>query len=157
MKIEVDSRALSEMSGDWLVIGLDERTILGEPVTLLDRELQGLLQRLIDNQDFTGKTGELVTIPGITGLDISRIALLGLGDPEKISPQNLLRCLVHSLRKITDKAVQRLVFHPWDMVTNSSLNPRRAAQIISQGAVMSGIGQGLYQTTKTVLKSVNSY
>ena len=148
MKIEVDSRALSEMSGDWLVIGLDERTILGEPVTLLDRELQGLLQRLIDNQDFTGKTGELVTIPGITGLDISRIALLGLGDPEKISPQNLLRCLVHSLRKITDKAVQRLVFHPWDMVANSSLNPRRAAQIISQGAVMSGIGQGLYQTTQ---------
>ena len=111
---------------------------------MLDRELQGLLQRLIDNQDFTGKSGELVTIPGITGLDISIIALLGLGAPEKISPQNLLRCLVHSLRKITDKTVQRLVFHPRDMVANSSLNPRLAAQIISQGAVMNGIAQGRY-------------
>jgi len=148
MKIEVDSRALSEMSGDWLVIGLDERKTLGEPVALLDRELQGLLQRLIDNQDFTGKTGELVTIPGITGLEISRIALLGLGAPDKISPQNLLRCIVHSLRKITEKAVQRLVFHPWDMMTNHSLDPRRVAQIISQGVVMSGIGQGLYQATQ---------
>lgn len=89
MATQFTNESLSSLTADWLVLGLAESAPLSASITELDQTLGGLLSRLIESEDFTGKAGTTTTLLGITEIKTPRILLAGLGTAESISLASL--------------------------------------------------------------------
>lgn len=66
-----------------LILTVTDKGQLGEQGTKLDRKLKGALARAMGAEAFTGGAGKSMSIPAAAGMDLSRIVLVGLGEPDK--------------------------------------------------------------------------
>jgi leucyl aminopeptidase len=98
-----------EWSGDCLVIGLFENeTELSGDLAELDAKLTGALQELISEMEFKGKAeSTAVTRVGAQG-PIRKIAVVGLGKPEKLTLDTLRRVAAVSVRLAKREKVKTL-------------------------------------------------
>jgi leucyl aminopeptidase len=79
MRFEAFSRRAADQRSECLVIGAFERGELGTEAGAVDRALRGRVRTLLSRGDFSGRGGESLLIPEVSGLASQRLLLVGLG------------------------------------------------------------------------------
>jgi leucyl aminopeptidase len=79
MRFEAFSRKAADQRSDCLVIGAFERGELGDEAGAVDRAMRGRVRSLFSRGDFSGRAGESLLLPEISGLRSQRLLLVGLG------------------------------------------------------------------------------
>ena len=88
MQIEVQRKDALAAGGDALVIPLTKSDSPPRALRALDDALGGLLARVWDAGDFTGKSGEVLSLP-VAGIAAKRLVLVGIGDEKNASAESL--------------------------------------------------------------------
>jgi leucyl aminopeptidase len=84
MKIQATNTPLQQWSGDCLGVGFfEEQVEQSEVFGILNAALGGLLQEVIAENEFKGKSGETIWLRTASGSGLARkVAVVGLGKPE---------------------------------------------------------------------------
>jgi leucyl aminopeptidase len=88
MEIDVQRKDLVAVAGDAVVIPLTKSDAAPRNLHALDEALGGLCARVFAAGDFTGKSGEVLSLP-VTGIAAKRVVLIGLGDEKSASRESL--------------------------------------------------------------------
>lgn len=102
MKIQFKSVINHQQKTDCLVVALKSATKIAKQVSDLDKSTDGAISRLIANEQFTAKRGQIVTITAPRGIAAKSLILLGVGDAKKIDSESLsntLRQLAKSIKQ----------------------------------------------------------
>lgn len=108
MKLQVVQTAPSQVVADWFIVGHWENEPLSGPVQDLDGILGGLLSRLRERGDITGKVGSLTPLYSVTNLASQRLLLVGLGPKAKADVRSLIACASSAAKSLTTKETQAL-------------------------------------------------
>lgn len=147
MQCELQFGAWSKIVADWLVIPADDTPEITGFWQEFDEALGGQLTRLRESQDFTGKTGELVTLLAPTGIGAKRLLLVGTGPSGKSSVAELTRALTTATRTISKKQVDNIaVVIPKAGPAVPSLEKR--VELTITALHVGGVGQDLYRAEK---------
>ncbi len=84
MKLISQFIPVAQVDADWLLVGLWEKNGLDANIAALDARLGGVLSRLKDSGDITGKAKELTPILDVRGIGAKRVLAVGLGSKTKI-------------------------------------------------------------------------
>ena len=83
-----------------IIVGVHVGRALSERAADLDRAARGALTRIVARGDLSGKVGECLLLPDVSGIDAERVLLVGLGKREGIGPEDY--------HKLLSKAVDAL-------------------------------------------------
>ena len=127
-----------------LVVGVLEQRKLTPSAAHLNKLTDGALERAIDANGFAGKRGELLEIVAPAGLNNSRILVVGMGAPAKLTVKDLRNLggtvAAHLLRVREVKAAVLL-----DKLRGGKAAPERAANY-ALGAVLRSYRFDKYKT-----------
>ena len=140
MGTQFTNEAISSLSADWLVIGLIESAPLPEAIAKLDETLAGLITRLMENEDFTGKQATTSSLLGLTEISTPRILLVGLGPKADASLSSLEKAMMTAARTISTKQNRRIAVQLPEL-GETSVTASEAARVISTSMVVGSIGQ----------------
>src|ERR1700733_8838817 len=76
-KAIIDAKAHSEAG--CAVVGVHEDGDLGKAAHHIDKQIGGLIGRLREDGDFSGKLGDVLVLPAPAGAAAARVLLIGLG------------------------------------------------------------------------------
>lgn len=108
MRLTLQAPPLSEISADWLVVGLWEKEPLTGVAVELDQKLGGMLSKLREAEDVTGKAKELTPIYQCHGIAAKRLMLVGLGQREKADVAALVSATAAAAKKLSEKPIERV-------------------------------------------------
>ncbi len=139
MQIEVQRKDASAASGDAVVIALTKSDSSPRALLALDEAIGGLLARVWDAGDFTGKSGEVLSLP-VAGIAAKRLVLVGLGDEKNASAE--------SLRAAGGRAAKALARAKAKHAALSAAAPRRVKPEEAAQALIEGVLLGAYRFDK---------
>jgi len=108
MDYSIETAPLEELQCNCVIVGVYQDRQLSPSATALDNSTQGLINKIVNRGDLSGKNGETVLINAIPGSKIERILLVGLGENKPLSGKNYKKALlaaVNSLKKPQIKSV----------------------------------------------------
>lgn len=144
MGTQFTNESISSLTADWLVIGLAESAPLSTAVAQLDQTLNGLISRLIESEDFTGKLASTSSLLGITEIKVPRILLVGLGPDAEVSLASLEKAIMTAARTISAKQnTTAAVLIP--ELENKSLSTEQLACVVTSAMNVGSVGQDLYR------------
>ncbi len=76
-----------------LIVGVHAGRTLGERAADVDRASRGALTRIVQRGDVSGKVGEALLLPDVSGIDAERVLLLGIGKREGIAAEEYQKLL----------------------------------------------------------------
>lgn len=109
MKITFEAKS-GRKTGAYIVF-VNAGAQLTEPARVLDRKAKGAIKRALKAEDFQGKTGKILVIPGPESLPVSHIFIVGLGKMADITLQDFEKIgssLVPALNSCKIKSAQIL-------------------------------------------------
>lgn len=111
----------------------------------LDQTIDGGLTRAVDTSRFKGKRGEILEIlsPGKTGL--SRLLLIGLGDPKTLTERALEEAFGGLMAKLLASGEKKLSV-VLDVVGGMGVSPPNAASHIAEGLLIRSYRFDKYRT-----------
>ncbi len=83
-----------------IIVGVHVGRALSERAVDLDRASRGALTRIVARGDVSGKVGECLLLPDVSGINAERVLLVGLGKREGVGPEDY--------HKLLSKAVEAL-------------------------------------------------
>lgn len=110
MQVSVQQGPLWEISADWLVAGVWQDEPPAGALAQLNDKLDGLLVRLGQASDLTGKANEVTPLYHLPGIGARRLLLVGLGKRGSCDCIRLHQAAAVAARSITDKQHNRLAF-----------------------------------------------
>ena len=132
MQIEVQRKDASAAGGDAVVIPLTKADASPRALRSLDEAIGGLLARVWDAGDFTGKSSEVLSLP-VAGIAAKRIVLVGLGD-EKLANAESLRAAGGRAAKALARAKAKRANIAVPVLR--SVKPEETAQALAEGVVL---------------------
>ncbi len=105
MELKTSFAPLAEVSADWLVVGVWKDKSLPAPLSQLDEKLGGLLSRLVEAKDVSGKPNETTALYQCDGIVAKRLLVVGLGEESKASVRGITSAASAALRAITEKEI----------------------------------------------------
>ncbi len=141
MHITTQFAPLSDLKADWLIVGVWEEEAPSGAVFHLDTQLHGLLSRLCEKGDVTGKANELTPLLDCPGIAAERVMVVGLGKKTKCDRPALLAATAAASRAVTDKARNRLALALPENVPNIGLEDVTA--LCGVGLMQGCLGPGL--------------
>ncbi len=145
MPIHVSAQPPATLEVDWLIATLTEQEEFHPALRALDAALDGVLTRLRERGDLTGKAGEIVKLPDARGLNAARLLVVGLGKPSAITTASFEKSAVTAVRAVTDKASRTVA-----VVLNSSstgpVNLLRQSELWAACGLVGGRGQAFHKT-----------
>ncbi len=103
--IEATALPLTRVAADWLAVGVWEGEPPSGPAARVDQAAGGLLTRLRDAGDVTGKPLELVPVYGPPGLTARRLLFVGLGKRANASRLTFFQAGAATSRFVTTRRV----------------------------------------------------
>ena len=146
MNIRVEAGPISSLSGDWQAVGLFEDTKeLEGNLASLDQATDGVIHRLRESGDLTGKSLEVTLLPGVAGLAAPRLAIVGLGKREGFDTGQQFRSASALSRAISTKPRKTVVF---DLLGSQqgTITAEKSAETIAAAAIVGSQGQDLYRS-----------
>jgi len=141
MDIRSQQAPLAQIAADWLIVPHWEAEPLSPSTAELDQALAGLLTKLRERGDATGKAKELVPILNPTGIAATRVLLVGLGQKSKADVGTLVTAAAVASKSITTKPHDRIAMAvPTDA---PGLSFETAATAIGVGLRQGSEGPGL--------------
>ncbi len=132
MEIDVQRKDLVAAPGDAVVIPLTKADAPPRQLRELDAALGGLCARLFAAGDFTGKSGEVLSLP-VTGIAAKRLVLVGLGDEKSASRETLRAAGGRAAKALARaKATKAALAVP----SIRRIAPEDAAQALAEGLVL---------------------
>ena len=132
MQIEVQRKEVIAASGDAVVIPLTKSDAPPRALRTLDDALAGLIARVWDAGDFTGKSGEVLSLP-VAGIAAKRLVLVGIGDEKNASAESLRAAGGRAAKALSRaKAKQASIAVP----TLRRVKPEEAGQALTEGVVL---------------------
>jgi leucyl aminopeptidase len=129
---ELNNQPVASLAADWLIAGMWD----GEsPDAELDRATNGMLSRLREAGDVSGKLLELVPVYAPTGLAAKRLMLVGLGKRANSSRFTFYQAGAAAGRAVTSKKIDTLAM----LLPNGDDAARGLAVGLSQGGYGPGI------------------
>jgi leucyl aminopeptidase len=144
MQLTSQLTPLAEVDADWLIVGIWEHEGLSAVLTDLDARVGGVLTRLLDYGDVTGKAKELTPILDMHGIRATRILALGLGARAKIDFAGLVAAAAAAARSLTTKSLQRVALVVPEQVPG--IDPEGVARALGVGFMQGSEGPGLRKT-----------
>ncbi len=129
---------------DWLVAAVPEAETWPENLKALDDTLEGLLTRLRERGDLSGKLGEVSKILDVPQIAARRLLCIGLGPADKLGPAALNKIFSTAARAISEKPRQTVgVAIP--SLPGSDWDEPRLLEIAATAFAVGCVGQGIYQ------------
>jgi leucyl aminopeptidase len=141
MRLTTQIAPLSDVPADWLIVGVWENEGLAGPVAELDGRLQGLLGKLRERGDVTGKARELTVVPQPGGIAAARLLAVGLGRRDKADFAGVHAAAAAAAKSITGKAYARVACALPDGVPG--LDPDAVVRAVGTGLMQGSEGPGL--------------
>ncbi|WP_298614085.1 leucyl aminopeptidase [uncultured Thermosynechococcus sp.] len=135
MQLQTTTTAISDWSGDLLAIAVfqtEDTLILTDPYTTLDQRLNGLLQDLITEGEFQGKSGTSLLMRLLPNFPIKKLLLVGLGNRDEFNLETLRRTaatIARTARREKAKTVAMALPH-------ETLDAADVAQAIAEGTLL---------------------
>ena len=143
LRLSLQIQPLTQVAADWLMIGVWENAPPAANIAELDAKLGGILMKLREQGDVTGKAKELTPLLQCTGIAAKRVLLIGLGARDKADFESLLAATAAAAKLVSSKPCQRVV-----MALPDALDPASAVR-----ACIHGFAQG--SSTSGIRKSTN--
>jgi leucyl aminopeptidase len=134
---------LADVEADWLVVGVWEDAALSPTITALDARLDGMLTRIREAGDVTGKAFQSVTLHSPAGSKATRLMFIGLGPEADAGRRTLHNYASAALRSITAKKYDRIALA---VPETKSVSMEQAILAFGVGAVQGSHGPGIRKT-----------
>jgi leucyl aminopeptidase len=133
MNIQTTATPLLEWQGDGLAIGFWEDGIALEgDLASLNQAVQGILQETIEETEFKGKVGSIITTRVANGIGFKKLILVGLGKNENLKIDRYRRAAATIARAAKKEKCETLgVSLPHDGIETALL-----AQVITEGLLL---------------------
>lgn len=108
MDYSIETAPLKELQCDCIVVGVYQGAQFCTSASTLNDSTQGLISKILNRGDMSGKNGETVLINVIPDSAIERILLVGLGEKAALTGKNYRKALfatVNALKKTSIKSV----------------------------------------------------
>lgn len=93
MDYSIETTPLANLECDCIIVGVYENKQLSPSATLLDSKTQGLIGKILNRGDLSGKNGEVVLLTSVPDSAIERILLVGLGENKPLSSKLFIKAL----------------------------------------------------------------
>jgi len=149
MRLTLDSSFLESVAADWLIVGFWEKAALSGKAARLDEMLGGLVSKLVEQGDATGKAKELTPIYQCNGVKATRVLLVGLGNREKADYAAYLSAYATAAKWLTTKPCVRIAIAQPDSAGGllADVVLRACIQGIFQGSSTAGIRKNKNERT----------
>ena len=133
MELHSSTESCLSWSGDCLAVGIHEEDLpLTGSLKALDERLSGLVQELIDEAAFTGKSGSVATIRVGRDAPVRKLATLGLGSAKTLTLDKLRQAAATAARTAKKERCATLGLQ----LPRCSENPALSAQTLTEGVVL---------------------
>ncbi len=109
MDYSIESSPLEELQCDCLIVGIYQDQQLSPTAAALNNRLQGLIEKVIQRGDISGKNAETLLLNVIPDNNIERILLVGLGKKDAISAKDFRGALTAAINCIKKSAIKSVV------------------------------------------------
>lgn len=109
MEFTVTSGNPEKQRSDCLVLGVFEGQQLSAAAQQLDQASEGLISRLVERGDITGKVGKTLLLPEVAGLPCERLLLVGCGAADKLDDKAYATVVQAMVRALGDSAAREAV------------------------------------------------
>ena len=134
--------ALDTIVADVLVVFMTEGGVAAGMAAEVDRATGGLLTRLADSGDLSGKRYECVPLLAPPGLQAGQLLVVGLGKREGVDDGTCFRAAASAARLIAARPRAKVVF-----LSERSWSDAQAEQAVA-GGIAGMVGQDLYRAEK---------
>jgi len=142
MKISATDAKVSEIDADAIVVGVDSEGALAKEAREVDEATDGLLARLLEREEISGKLGDVTTLLSPPGVRAGQVAVVGLGDPDEFGCGQAFRAASAAAKKLANKKRNRVAFYLGDGWSE------REVESGVCGAMVGCHGQDLYRAEK---------
>jgi leucyl aminopeptidase len=133
----------SETAADAIVVAHYAEAPLGGPAADIDKATGGMLTRLVEAKDLTGKKLEVVTLPVPPGTSAKVVAIVGLGERDVLNAGLAYRACAAAAKAISGKERAKVAYY-----VGEGWSTELTAAAVA-GAVTGCAGQDLYRTKKS--------
>ena len=135
MDIKISTMPVTEIDVDTLLIygfaGSD--TLLSETATV-DEAMAGTINDLLEANDFSGKSGQVSLLYPRGAIKSRRLLLIGLGERESFTAEDLRRAVAHGINKVRDLKSSQVATVMVD--SGGKLSPHETARALAEGALL---------------------
>ena len=142
MEIHLNRSTIANTKADALVIGLFADAALAGAALQFDQAANGIVSRLRESREFSGKRNEVISLIAPAGVQAERVALVGLGNRDKFDVGAAYRSAASAARSLSTKA-RPVIAYFFDGCDTPALVESAVA-----GAMVGCEGQDLYRTEK---------
>jgi leucyl aminopeptidase len=142
MNISRTTTPLAELDADAIVVPFVSDSITDGPMSAVDRATGGLIVRLVEQKELTGKKYELVPLFAPPGIKARQILALGLGDRSTLDTMTVHRAAAAAARHLAGKERARVAFF-----FGGAIKSEQAEHAVA-GAIVGCQGQDLYRAEK---------
>jgi leucyl aminopeptidase len=132
IQFEVLRRDAASAGGDAVVIPLTRSDAPPRALHALDAAIGGLVARVWSAGDFTGKSGETLSLP-VAGIAAKRLVLIGLGDDAKLDAEAARAAGGRAAKALARAKAQSAALA---LATSRRLDAEAAAQALVEGVVL---------------------
>lgn len=143
MSVTTTSEPLTRVAADALVIGIHAEAPLAGPAAEFDRASGGLLARLIESKEISGKKGDVATLLAPPGVKAGLVAIVGLGPKESLDRGAGFKAAAAAAKSLAGKERGRVAFF---LAENWAADLAEAAVC---GSFVGCVGQDLYRAKKS--------
>lgn len=133
---------LASTAADAIVVGLFADSSPTGPAAEADRATGGMISKLIERKEITGKRFELTPLLAPPGIAAGQILVVGLGDRARFEAGTANRAAAVAMRQLAGKPRDRVAFFLEDG-SNAAITEAAVA-----GAIVGSQGQDLYKAEK---------
>jgi leucyl aminopeptidase len=152
MQITLDTAAYSGMAGDALVTYVFEDTDVSHgTLDDLDRASGGLLRKLVNDGEVSGKMLEFTLLHGPIGLSAARLLIVGAGKRDAFTGAVARKVVGAAVRYLKARSLKKFVF-----LVREKDRTEEFAQAITEAAVIANFESDKYKTDKKGDKSIES-
>ncbi len=144
LSIAATTARAHEVDADLVVVGLYEDKSLTAAAAELDRATGGLVTRLIESGDLSGKAGKVGKLVGLAGPKASRALVVGLGEAASLDGPRYAKAVGDAMRAARALPAPRLVSY----LTEVAVKGRDGAWTTRQHALVAD--RAAYKYTATV-------
>ncbi len=153
MQIILDTKPFATLETDALVTYVfDESDPVQGRVAELDKLAGGLIARLNNSGELTGKALEFTLVHAPAGLKPARLLLVGAGKREQFSPGSLRKVAGAALRYLKSRSVHKVAF----LLRESDVN-ESTAQAVVEGVIAANFESDKYKTDKKNDKFIETF
>lgn len=142
MNVTHTDAPITEIDVDAVVVGLHCDGRLSPSATAVDEAAGGLMTRLFERNEITGKAGEVTPLLAVGGVRAAQVVVVGLGAAGDFDNGVAFRAAAAAARRLAAKERQQVAFY-----VDDDWSARQSESGIC-GAMVGCVGQDLYRAEK---------